>query len=731
MKKTVVRFLGVALLLLAAFEYKTELTNVVARYFPSIGQYTAEIADDAAFSVILKHQAFYVSRHQKFAIAAQINSSNGREVTVQYSGSADVRVSLLPGRLIIETQEINFEDTYITVVFSDGYQFINKKIRLVSKRNQVSSGHTTASSSQAAQMVAPMIDSGIDAQLRGSVYFERLLFDEYTNAGKTTYRLMLNIPHTYAARFIKLNLRNEQGKWLATTYTNHLGEYDFSLSIDGSSARVYIEIVATMAIPIKGGGHVLVQVKNHADSPVKTNRHRIYHAHSNDLTLGAGNNVRDIYLTTGWHPSLIKFISSDSEAQPFAILDTLAKGFLFLNKHGVPLSNELETLTVLWSQDPKAADKRGGYFSDDANFIFINGSNGVTDDEKPITTISEWNEHTILHEFGHYYLSKIVGRDDSTGGTHYIFGFVSFSMSLSEGLATAISRTVLQDWQIKQAPLEIDRTRIVNNTVAITQAEHSTQKRYLLDATGHRYGRPAYSFSPFIEESSSFFISSLIDENAQYSERTSKLARDVGMLKLHQALMIAAQAPELLTLYSLAQQLKILLPEQSYYIDDLGVSLNIDFVDGWGEAQRIIESHIVGIDDQLLDETTQYPLYSELFVGEELLLNFNGGLQSAAARRPGTVRYAKLSPLNDAVVVIFAADVVDGKDHRHRFNFDVLLRGKVIGRSRLGENMPYSYLRLTLSSDETYVLRLFDNSYLDPGYQSNETISSNIIIQQR
>ena len=35
------------------------------------------------------------------------------------------------------------------------------------------------------------------------------------------------------------------------------------------------------------------------------------------------------------------------------------------------------------------------------------------------------------------------------------------------------------------------------------------------------------------------------------------------------------------------------------------------------------------------------------------------------------MRYAKLSPLNDAVVVIFAADVVDGKDHRHRFNFDV------------------------------------------------------------
>ncbi|NRA59519.1 MAG: hypothetical protein HRU25_01135 [Psychrobium sp.] len=731
MKKTIVRFLCAALLLLAAFEYKTELTNVVAPYFPLIGQYTAEIADDAAFSVILKHQAFYVSSHQKFAIAAQINSSNDREVTVQYSGSADIIVSLLAGRLIIETQEIDFEDTIITVVFSDGYQFIDKKIRLVKRPDQAPSSHTTASSSQAAQMVAPMIDSGIDAQLRGSVYFERLLFDEYTNAGKTTYRLMLNTPHTYAARFIKLNLRNEQGKWLATTYTNHLGEYDFSLSINGSSARVYIEIVATMAIPIKGGGHVLVQVKNHAKSPTKTDRHRVYRAHSSYLTLGAGEHVQDIYLTTGWHPSLKEFISRDSEAQPFAMLDTLAKGFIFLKKHGVPLSNELETLTVLWSQDPQAADKRGGYFSDNSNLIFINGSNGVSDDEKPITTISEWNEHTILHEFGHYYLAKIIGRDDSTGGAHNGFGFVGLSVSLSEGLATAISRTVLQDWQIKRAPLDIDSSRIVDNTVAITQAVHSTQMRYLLDVTGHRFGRPTYSFSPFIEESSSFFISSLIDENAEYSERTTKLARDVGMFKLHQALVRAAQAPELLTLYSLAQQLKILLPEQSYYIDDLGVSLNIDFVDGWGEAQSIIESHIVGFDDQLLDERAQYPLYSELFVGEEQLLNFNGALQSVAGRRPGTLRYAKLSPLNDGNVVIFAADVVDDEDHRHRFNFDVLLRGKIIGRSRLADKIPYSYLRLMLSRDETYVLRLFDSSYLDPEYKSNETISSNIIIQQR
>ena len=686
-----------------------------------------DIAIEDDFSVVLQHSAFYVESHQQFTVAIDINNANFRELRVESSNVEGVSASISAGLLRINTQHIEFDKARLVLKFIAGERQVSQHILLVNRTANLaqSSSDTTVADIDASNR------HRYDIELSGAVFFERLPFEEYTNDGKTSYRLLLNNAHTYAARFIKINLRDEDDNILASTYTNHLGKYHFSLPDHPSNLQVYLEVLAQMAIPNANGLDVDVRVINHAKAPKKVNQQNIYRQLRDVIALTAGKNVQDVYLNSGWHPTVKTFITSDSAAQPFAILDSLAKGFMFLRQHRVPLPAAPQSLTVLWSQEPAAADTQGAYYRESANHIFINGSNGVDGDEKPIHTISEWNEHTILHEFGHYYLAKIVGRDDSTGGTHYNFGFVSLPVSLSEGLASAISRTVLQDWQMKKAPLDLQSSKITDNTLAISQAKHREKQQYLVDSSGHRYGRPAYAFSPFIEESTSFFIGSLIDENAKYSEYTTKLAQDIGMLELHQALVAAARLPELMTIYSLAQQLKIALPALEYNIDELGFSLNIEFVNGWGAQQGIIESHIVAGNSELLDETAQYPFYSELIADKTLTLQFSGALQSIAPRRPGTVRYAKFSPDNDGAVVIIVHNVSDKKEQQHLFNLDVLLNGKIQGSSRLSKSGRFSYLPLMVQRAETYVIRIFDTSYLDPSYQSSETISSEIVVETR
>lgn len=575
-------------------------------------------------------------------------------------------------------------------------------------------------------------DEKTNSLLTGVIAFDRLSFVESTYNDVTSYQFNPDIPQQHPARFIRVNLRDENDDLITHTYTDELGQYEFNVDNYVNRSGYYIEVIAQMRIIDHLNNAIIVNVINQGQLYQDlTNDNNIYHVNSSVFQLFEGNNQRDIHLRTGWHYTLREFEPHMSASQSFAILDTLAKGFTYLDEHEIALPKHAQNLTIHWSQDPDIIEQSTGYYNPSANLIYISGNNAKDTELKPISTISEWNEHTILHEFGHYYLSKIIGRDDTQAGIHTSFGFGSLTLALSEGLANSLAKTILKDWQTKRVSFDIDKKRFVTNTNNIINNDVDNIKRVLINQYGTEYQRPYFNFSPFIEQTVEYFILSIIDPRSEYSLRTTKLNDEIGMNGLHEALLTSTQDPSLLTIYSLADSLKFNIPRYADEIDELGSQLDLTFNDQWGSEQQIIESHIIGKHDELLPDQVQYPFYQRVTVGGRNEISFNGGLQSLSPMRPGTLRYLVLIPPFDSKIKIFIPDVIDDDGYIHKFSFNVLHKGNLIKRSSVSKHRDVMFAYFQAKQEEIYIIRVFDELFDNPNIKSEQTVTTKITISSQ
>ena len=153
-----------------------------------------------------------------------------------------------------------------------------------------------------------------------------------------------------------------------------------------------------------------------------------------------GGGTVDLHATHGWLGT--RYNAATRTAAPFAILDsmyTAASAFLAA-RPALPFP----LLKVNWSPN-NTTDSNGtvaqgfigtSYYDDASNEIFVLGKDGVDTDE--------FDNHVIVHEWGHYFEAN-VSRADSLGGDHSTGDVLDPRDAFSEGWGDAASGMLTND----------------------------------------------------------------------------------------------------------------------------------------------------------------------------------------------------------------------------------------------------------------------------------------------
>ena len=153
-----------------------------------------------------------------------------------------------------------------------------------------------------------------------------------------------------------------------------------------------------------------------------------------------GQQTRDLHAAHGWTGE--KYEGARAAA-PFAILDSVYSAVqTFLS---VDPNIEFPPLELRWSVNNKTllGSKAQGHIGTSAYFpeeaggtIYILGEEGRDTDE--------FDQHVILHEWGHYFEHR-MSRTDSIGGLHSLNDRLDARVAFSEGWSNALSAILTQD----------------------------------------------------------------------------------------------------------------------------------------------------------------------------------------------------------------------------------------------------------------------------------------------
>jgi hypothetical protein len=185
-------------------------------------------------------------------------------------------------------------------------------------------------------------------------------------------------------------------------------------------------------------------------------------AYAIGTALGSSDSI-NLRATHGWTGS--SYNSSARLAAPFAVLDsmyTAAKAFMAVRPVVFP------QLKVNWSPNnvPEGGDKALGkigtsHFDPSTNQIFILGKEGADTDE--------FDNHVIVHEWGHYFENNL-SRSDSIGGSHGGGDVLDPRLAFGEGYGTALAAILLAD------PLYVDTGWNAGNPVIFNSFNAETER---------------------------------------------------------------------------------------------------------------------------------------------------------------------------------------------------------------------------------------------------------------
>lgn len=161
---------------------------------------------------------------------------------------------------------------------------------------------------------------------------------------------------------------------------------------------------------------------------------------------GTVDQTRDVLATTGWNGTSY---ASTRAAAPFAILDTIYSAMLLVLT--ADSATAFPTLDAFWSVNNSPAQGAGdpednidsgelgtSFYSSGINSLFLLGQ-ADQDTE-------EFDDHVIVHEWGHYF-EDVFSRSDSIGGPHGFGDRLDMRVAFGEGWATALSGMALDSPQ--------------------------------------------------------------------------------------------------------------------------------------------------------------------------------------------------------------------------------------------------------------------------------------------
>ncbi|MGS2720378.1 PKD domain-containing protein [Paraglaciecola aestuariivivens] len=514
-----------------------------------------------------------------------------------------------------------------------------------------------------------------ESGISGKLTFERFGFVESTNL--TGYiKLDVTNPIQTAAKKVVVEVLNSSDEVVASTITNETGVFHFAEEniTSGQNYRLLAKAQLELDDQVNDGFKIVV-----VDQSTSTNlsEQQLYTFETESFLYEGDYFQLDIHLTAGWDQSNNTFDSAASFAQPFAILDTLYKTAEFLIVGGIEFQDSLNSLYINWTRQDGYSESKSGFFELTNNRIFLNGYIGHanTADASNYPGAEEFNEHTISHEFIHFYQKNLIGRDDTRGGEHEGFEANDLRLALSEGMANALSFAALNDWRDLRMPADIISEVPVIDLYSIAQSNHSDCMTDYAGENNTTISLPCYRVSPFSEHSNAYFILSLIDTQRDATKWTSNLSASIGLSGLHQAMLGAADSEAAMTIYSLAEQVKQAFPKGAGLVNDLGEKLNMQFADEWGTGQTAIDFFTLS-NGQELPSFTYLPIYTELEGQDETALCFNGGGLQNNDYRPGVLRYVRYKATLDGMLTVTVPDALDSQSKRIGFHFYAHTKGQ-------------------------------------------------------
>ncbi|SFD62264.1 hypothetical protein SAMN02745724_05008 [Pseudoalteromonas denitrificans DSM 6059] len=643
--------------------------------------------------------------------------------TIEYSGSDKVKVeienqitgitAIIEKDVILITAEnnIDFATAKLNIILSAGHLNKIKTLNIINPHLELHHNLTK----KADKNTLNNLTFSEQGEVHGVISYDRLNFEMFSINNKPHYKFNPNKPQPQACRNIVIELINSNGVIVDTTITNENGEYKFELFDVDLNDKYQIKVNAHISY-VQG---LNIMVKNQATAD-NLKAQEIYSYRSEVFDLYYTGSL-DIHLTTGWNHNVQSFDIDTSFAQPFAILDTIYKSVEFLLEQNIPFYNNYPPLVINWSQQDNVASNavaNAFYQSGRYDRIFISGRSVIDENNKPLANISEWNEHTIIHEFGHYFLKRFVGRDDSQGGAHRALDVGTLELALSEGFATALAKVTLNNWIDKRVASKIGSKRIARDTMRC-----SIQNEVDIN------GAPVYQFSPYSETTITRFLLALIDPRANCSKQTTQFVDEIGMTGLYHALQNAATSEALMSIYSVAAQLKTLYPYHTAAIDYLGNELSLELNDAWGSEQGVITALTIYPEDAPLPDITYSPPFVMMDIGDTAEISFNGGIKSLSQKRPGTIRNIRFFAQQDDSVIIKVFNTQDENGDVHRYQFDVVGNGRSTKLSEHDAELGFSYIRLGFNKSQEYVIRVFGERYTDQSFNINDTISTQVSIE--
>jgi len=152
---------------------------------------------------------------------------------------------------------------------------------------------------------------------------------------------------------------------------------------------------------------------------------------------GSVNITEDLHAESGWNG--VSYIAEKRVAAPFAILDSVRKAknkVLFESPNA-----QFPQLNINWSELNTTTS--GSVLLGQIGTSFFDGSEifllGMQDNDT-----DEYDEHVIIHEWGHYFEANF-SRSDSIGGAHTSGDILDVRVAFGEGFGNAFSAMVLDD----------------------------------------------------------------------------------------------------------------------------------------------------------------------------------------------------------------------------------------------------------------------------------------------
>jgi hypothetical protein len=210
-----------------------------------------------------------------------------------------------------------------------------------------------------------------------------------------------------------------QDEVIASTMTNNSGEYEFNNLPKNQNARICV--YAQMKKDGSSGWDLEV-VDN-------TNNDALYIMQSGLFSTGEVSMRRNLNASSGWNGNRY---SSTRTAAPFAILGSMYQAMQKVTYADSKVN--FPKLKINWSVDnvpagsgDEAGLKKGqiitSHYDGDGNLYILGDANTDTD---------EYDDHVIIHEWGHYFEDKF-SRADSIGGPHGDGNRLDIRVAFGEG----------------------------------------------------------------------------------------------------------------------------------------------------------------------------------------------------------------------------------------------------------------------------------------------------------